>query len=98
MSKEKIDECPFCGSPDGYYDKNIVSYLQYFDFEGNPVLASENNHIKGGKRKYCADCERDITKDIETSHGRNTSYQVPPVQSRTCGITASGSSVVLTSA
>jgi len=33
----------------------------------------------------------------DPSHGRNTRYRVPPAQSRTCGIPASGSSVVLAS-
>ena len=31
----------------------------------------------------------------DLSRGRNAGYPAPPAQSRTCGITASGSSVIL---
>lgn len=58
--------CPKCGSNDGYYQRGIISrYTQYYDFSGEPVEASENMYISGGKRRYCNNCSRDITAFVE---------------------------------
>ncbi len=56
-----IMRCPKCKGTMGYYEKIIMSYQQYFTFNGDIDFASENTRIKGGKRKYCAECDRDIT-------------------------------------
>ena len=59
--------CPFCKSTDGYYDKNITAFTQYFNFAHEPIVASEIRHVKGGKRKYCTSCDKDITILIKQS-------------------------------
>lgn len=56
--------CPFCGSDDGFYDKNIVSYQQFYNYNCEPILASEIQHVKGGKHKFCINCEKNITKHL----------------------------------
>ena len=61
-----MEECPHCKSIDGYYEKRIVSYCQYFDFEGEIIDASEFQKVRGGKNKYCENCNRDITKHFES--------------------------------
>jgi hypothetical protein len=39
-----------------------------------------------------------VEQSINHLYGRNADYPAPPVQTRTCGFPASGSSVVLASA
>ena len=59
-------ECPHCQC-DSYYEKRLAKYVQYFDYEGQTTDASEFQKVSGGKRKYCQDCHRDITKHFRDS-------------------------------
>ncbi len=54
-------ECPRCQCK-VYYEKRFSKYFQYFDFEGYATDASVFQKVSGGKRKYCQDCHKDLTK------------------------------------
>ncbi len=58
-----MTECPKCGCDGGYYEKRIQYGEQYFDWDGTPCHYVEQQTY-GGKRTYCADCGKDITKAI----------------------------------
>ncbi len=57
-----MTECPKCKSDEGYYEQMVVSFTQEIDFDGEPIDASEFQRVRGGKRKYCLNCNKDITK------------------------------------
>jgi len=59
-----ITKRPVCGSELGYYEKLVQSYAQHYTFNGEPFTAGDATHIQGGKRKYCSECDTDITKYI----------------------------------
>ncbi len=59
--------CPRCGGKSGYYDQNIQTYQQDFNWQGEATVASEPNHVKGGKLKYCLDCHKNITKCLKNN-------------------------------
>jgi hypothetical protein len=52
--------CPHCGGVSGYYDRNVVSYTQFYEWDGRPIDASEMNHVRGGRAKYCEDCGKRV--------------------------------------
>lgn len=53
-------QCPKCGGVSGYYDRTIQSHEQQYRFDGVPDNC-EVQYIRGGTRKYCSDCDADIT-------------------------------------
>jgi len=57
-------ECPFCKGTIGYYQKNIQSYNQLYDWEGKAIDAEEPYHVRTCKRIYCAECNKNITKYV----------------------------------
>lgn len=57
--------CPKCNGESGYYHKYIQSHTHYMDFNKCSVDSSAD-FIRGGTRKFCSDCERDITEYVET--------------------------------
>jgi hypothetical protein len=56
--------CPHCGSDEGYFKKALVSETCSYDFSGNGY-DSVKTVIRGGNKKYCLDCKRDITKFLQ---------------------------------
>ena len=59
----KADEllcCPRCGGDGGFILKKTMCYEHWFDWSGAAV-SYEGTNGQGGKRKYCADCRKDIT-------------------------------------
>jgi len=60
-----ITVCPYCGSTDGYYEKIIQRYAQFYTFDNLPDCASEFVPVRGGDRKYCTSCNKDITKALK---------------------------------
>ena len=60
-----MNSCPKCGGTNGYFDKNIVKFQQFFSFDGVPLDASEMQHVKGGQQKFCADCFKRINIETE---------------------------------
>jgi len=57
-----IDKCPYCGCDEEYTENYIVRFSQCYDYTGEPTCATDNMPVRGGKRKYCCSCLRDITK------------------------------------
>lgn len=58
-----MEKCPKCGSEGGYYEKQIKYYTQYFYWDGSVSHASDGKNY-GGTRRYCVDCDKDVTKYI----------------------------------
>ena len=59
-AKRQIKKCS-CGRKDGWCEHLVHSGLQYYD-ENGFVLSWEGTTTRGGKRKYCMQCDRDITR------------------------------------
>ncbi len=55
-----MNKCPRCGST-LYYEKHRKTYKQYFNWDGTVSHASDGKNY-GGKRKYCGECDLDVTK------------------------------------
>lgn len=53
-------ECPSCKKIIGWFEKVRTSYRQYYNPNGEGSNTSEGV-THGGTRKYCFDCNRDIT-------------------------------------
>lgn len=65
--KNKVKECPHCGSEDGYYTKDYVKgHARYFfNFDGEEADNTEyyeGIQIESGKVAYCTHCNRKIFK------------------------------------
>ena len=58
-------QCPKCGGEDGYFERLIMHGEQHHTWDGNEVDWAQGNTY-GGKRKYCADCGKDVTKFVES--------------------------------
>jgi len=64
---KQIKPCPWCGNKSGWFEKHVTSGQQYFYADGQPSHFCDE-YTRGGKRKYCADCNRDITSIIKGRH------------------------------
>ncbi|EAM1616358.1 molecular chaperone DnaJ [Salmonella enterica] len=58
-------KCPRCGGDNGFHTKEIVDYKSIYEWDGTFAEGQHTNHIHGGKRFYCCDCGKDITRHIE---------------------------------
>lgn len=65
MGKRELIKCPKCGGSSGYYHKYIQSHTQFIGFDGKS-LDNSAEVVRGGTKKYCTDCERDITQFVAT--------------------------------
>lgn len=63
MMIRQIKDCPNCKEMRGWYEKLLQSYHQYYLSDGKASHAVENN-TQGGHRKYCYECNRDITNCV----------------------------------
>jgi hypothetical protein len=62
--KTQTAPCPKCGHTDGWYCKIVMSYEQYYTPDG--VSDSyEGKNSRGGNKKFCAHCGKDITRIIK---------------------------------
>ena len=66
-SVQLLVRCPKCGDA-GYFEKRICKYEQYFYANGSVMDASDIETIRGGERKFCAKCYRDITKQYKAAN------------------------------
>jgi hypothetical protein len=54
--------CPQCKEAHGWWERRQQSYKQYYVANGDPSHASDGEGVgRGGRRKYCYECNRDIT-------------------------------------
>lgn len=58
------DKCPACGHLDGWFEKRVLAYRQYFDAEGQPTH-TVNGDPHGGIQKLCSNCHYDISLCLE---------------------------------
>lgn len=56
------DKCPKCGSGYGYYENPILALEQLYNWDGSPIDANDRGRVRGGKRKFCCECKKDVTK------------------------------------
>lgn len=64
MNTEKqVKPCPKCKKVLGWREKRVIRGDQYFDADGTPSHFVDSTG-RGGVRKYCYECDRDITKCI----------------------------------
>lgn len=59
-----LSECPKCGGESGYATNSIQRHEQHFTFHGEADNC-DVTFIRGGTRKLCIDCGKDITRFID---------------------------------
>jgi DNA-directed RNA polymerase subunit RPC12/RpoP len=64
-------ECPYCGSKDGYFERFVVKYRQDYTWESVGDFASEYDYVKGGIKKYCQECSRDVTVFVNKNKAKS---------------------------
>lgn len=63
---KQVKPCPKCENIVGWYEKRVHAYDQYFHPDGEPSHAADGDS-RGGKQKFCYNCNRNITKCISDS-------------------------------
>ena len=66
LEKRQTSECPHCKEAHGWFEKRQHSFEQYYTRLGDPCFAEDSSSSlgRGGIRKYCFECQRDITKCV----------------------------------
>lgn len=59
-----MKSCPYCGSDEGYCMYERVHRSLFFDFNDEPIGASEDIADYSGKRKYCLKCRKVLSKKL----------------------------------
>ena len=59
----QIKNCPNCNATYGWFEKRVHYGNQYYEEDGQASHFDEGN-TTGGKRKFCAQCSKDITSLI----------------------------------
>lgn len=62
---QQVAACPRCGALEGWYEKRVCKYLQMFEANGDSYEASNMERVRGGDRRYCMGCHKDITDQIK---------------------------------
>lgn len=62
---QQVAPCPKCGALDGWYEKRVCKYTQIFEANGEAFDASDMTRVRGGDRRYCNGCDRDITEQVQ---------------------------------
>ncbi|MDU4254568.1 hypothetical protein [Pseudomonas sp.] len=62
---QQVASCPRCNLLSGWYEKRVCKYRQIFDPDGTPFDTSNMERISGGARRYCIECDRDITELVQ---------------------------------
>lgn len=65
MTEPVKTKCPKCGGESGYYHKYIQSHTQFITFDGK-CLDNHAEYMRGGTRKHCMNCEKDITEFVKS--------------------------------
>ena len=58
-------QCPKCGESAGFYDLSLHKHQQSYTFAGEADNC-EVTFSRGGKRKFCNECDADITAYVES--------------------------------
>jgi len=70
--KNKLNEairCLYCNGVDGYYYRVIESRSLFLFWDGEPDGGSEPDTIRGMEKRYCRNCDKDVTKKIDKPIG-----------------------------
>lgn len=59
-----MKRCPYCGSDSGYYMYERVHRGLMFDFNDEPIGATEDVTEYAGKRKYCVNCHKILSEKL----------------------------------
>lgn len=62
---QQVAPCPRCGQSEGWYEKRVCKYLQYFEADGEVFDASNMERVSGGEVRYCMGCHRNITAQVQ---------------------------------
>lgn len=66
--------CPKCDGQSGYYHLSIHRHVQSNYFSHDPVDC-DVQFMRGGTRKFCSDCDRDITAYVEGLSNKLGTYK-----------------------
>ena len=61
----QIAPCTKCGGTHGWYEKLICKYDQFYGPDGQASDASTIQRVRGGDRRFCVNCSRDITEIVQ---------------------------------
>lgn len=61
----QVAPCPKCGALDGWFEKRVCKYNQIYEASGEVFDATNMERIRGGERKFCNSCDRDITEQVQ---------------------------------
>ena len=62
---QQVAPCPKCGSQSGWYEKRICKYIQFFEPNGESLDAGNMERVRGGDRRFCLSCSKDITAQVQ---------------------------------
>ncbi len=62
---EQVSPCRKCNSLSGWYEKRICKYTQIFEANGDAFDACNMVRVRGGDRRFCVQCHRDITDLVQ---------------------------------
>lgn len=60
MKKVIGGKCPHCGSDDAFYTKAIEKLTRLYDFANCQAVDATHEHLRGGKRTFCDNCDKEI--------------------------------------
>lgn len=62
---QQVNPCSKCGAHDGWLEKRICKYTQIFEADGDVFDSVGMTRVRGGDRRYCNGCNKDITEEIK---------------------------------
>lgn len=62
---QQVERCTKCGNHQGWYEKRVCKYIQFFEANGDAFDAGNMERVRGGERRFCIGCNRDITDQIK---------------------------------
>lgn len=62
---QQVEPCTKCGNHSGWYEKRVCKYIQFFDANGDAFDAGNMERVRGGERRFCMGCHKDITDQIK---------------------------------
>jgi len=63
--------CPYCKGESGFHFKFIERRSLHHEWNGRPCGGSEPDPIRGGKKLYCDECDRDVTKFVTPDYSHH---------------------------